>query len=429
MVGEKYLLVFLAAVVLVGQAGAEYEGDVEERWFTNCLLFEMEGRIWVNRRMVYLQMGIASGPATCLSEELANRLKPLVSDIAADSKSKATKVLPGYGIPQLSDSKGRLILLWMKAKMRPFFSERRLEYYEIFQTQIVGIEVISAQWVRAWEQLQRSLDDIISVSMTAPGDRKKRRLSETIEKGRNSLETMVSYKVSEAAGALVREVCPQAWLVGEFQKESACEWGGWLERFGERLGMGGGDTMGTYCERRPVYELLADCNSLTEFAMKIQKLPPGSIDTVLYRSQTIGWVSVGDIGNLQPAQFKKLREEVRASIVQKRQRKEEIEQLPDSTQTNTVEDYGLVLRAASAKQLATALVLSGTVVEKAAAGKKDGGLRAGDIVVDYARIYDLVVGGYYSYRKDWVANRIQYGHSLRVIRGNEVIELGGKSKE
>ena len=82
MVGRNYLLIFLIAVLSAGSVASENKDTLKERSFEDCILRRVDGKVWLQRQIVYLGMvGVMATPPFCLSEDLAAKFEPLISNI------------------------------------------------------------------------------------------------------------------------------------------------------------------------------------------------------------------------------------------------------------------------------------------------------------------------------------------------------------
>jgi hypothetical protein len=84
-----------------------------------------------------------------------------------------------------------------------------------------------------------------------------------------------------------------------------------------------------------------------------------------------------------------------------------------------------VLCPASPDLLAEKGLLQGTLVEKVLPGAPEGGLQAGDVIIVYERVYDLVMARYSEYGpiqrlKNMAGQKVA---EVLVIRGDKVLTL------
>jgi hypothetical protein len=84
----------------------------------------------------------------------------------------------------------------------------------------------------------------------------------------------------------------------------------------------------------------------------------------------------------------------------------------------------VVLRPAGQDLLAEKGFLQGTLVEKVTADNPPEGLQAGDIIIDYDSVYDLVMAAYPTFGPiNRLKNMARYGGKLVVLRGQKIITL------
>jgi hypothetical protein len=412
------------------------ENGLKERWFDDCLLREVDGRIWLQKPMVYLGMwGVMATPPFCLSEDLATRFAPLVSNVTSVDEQPARRFYSSERV--LREQKGHLILVSIKAQMRPVDDRQPEEvdptrgpvwpeYYEVVNVRMLSVEFVSAEWIEAWRRVDEALEEIVTESQTAPSDEKRKRLAVAIEKGSSALNAMVKAKPSDDFRALVGKVDPDARLVQIFARGVTYRWQDWLERFAARLGIKPHTSLPPRPKRWMAFEVLAESKSRAAFSSALEKIERENLDRVVFWCNTLQRkLCVWDIGNLTEAEFEKVKAEAREVLPKLRAGKERLDKPPDASQRETVKEFGLVLRSASAELLAKNLILSGIEVESISAEHADVGLRAADIIIDYNRVYGVVMGWYsFSQRTRQLANRMKRGYKPRIIRDNQIINLG-----
>jgi len=439
MVSRNYLSLILVSVLSVSSMAAQDEGKLKERFFDDCLLHKVEGRIWLLKPMVYLGMwGVMATPPFCLSEDLATRFAPLVSKVTGGDEWPPRRFYSSEKV--LREHKGHLILLSMKAEMRGVYDKQPEEvdrtrgpvwpeYYEVVKARMVTAEFVSANWIEAWRKVDEALKEIVTESLTAPRKEKRKRLAAAVEKGRHALNTMSQAKASDDFQALVGKIESDAQLVGAFRSGVAEQWQGWLERFAKRLGIRLRGPLPARPKRWAVLEMLAESKSLAAFRAAIEKMPPENLAWV-YKTDIGQKMRAWKNGRLTDEEFEKVRAEVKEMLPELRTWEERLNKEPDISERETMEKLGLVVRPASSRLLAKKLILSGIEVEKVSAEQKNIGLRAGDIIIDYDRVYSLVMGWYsFSQRARGTANRMKHGYKPRIIRGNQFIDLAAEDKE
>ncbi|HIJ52895.1 MAG TPA: hypothetical protein HPP66_07035 [Planctomycetes bacterium] len=439
MVTRNYLSLLLASVLSVSSMAAQDEGKLKEKFFDDCLLHEVEGRIWLLKPMVYLGMwGVLATPPFCLSEDLAARFAPLVSKVTGGDEWPPRRFYSSEKV--LREQRGHLILLSMKAEMRAVYDKQPEEvdrtrrpvwpeYYEIVKARMVTAEFVSADWIDGWRKVDEALKEIVTESQTAPSKEKRKRLYAAVEKGRRALNTMSQAKASDDFRALVGKIESDARLVGAFRSGVAEQWQGWLERFAKRLRIRLRGPLPAKPKRWTVLEMLAESKSLAAFRAAVEKMPPENLAWV-YKTDIGRKMRAWKNGRLTDEEFEKVRAEVKEMLPELRTWEERLNKEPDVSERETIEELGLVVRPASAKLLEKKLIVSGIEVEKVSAVHEDIGLRAGDIIIDYDRVYSLVMGWHsFSQRTRRLANRMKRGYKPQIIRGNQFIDLAAEDKE
>ena len=138
-----------------------------------------------------------------------------------------------------------------------------------------------------------------------------------------------------------------------------------------------------------------------------------------------GCVFVWQVEDLSADQFADLREEARQELSRAEQRAK-----AKKVQTDvTVEAWQVVLVPADDELLAKNGLLRGKVVSRILADSSPAGLQAGDIIIDYYSVYDMVMGQFVPFRPSnrW-ARIVKYGGTLDVLRGDQLLSLKIKSR-
>ncbi|MHC4425372.1 MAG: hypothetical protein ACYSYV_04650 [Planctomycetota bacterium] len=439
MVSRNCLSLFVVTVLCAGSIVAQDGGDLKGKWFDNCLLHEVDGRIWLQKPMVYLGMwGVMATPPFCLSEDLATRFAPLVSNVTSGDKRSAQRFYCSEEV--LREQKGHLILVSMKAEIRPVYDEEFKEanrdqmanwpeYYEIVETEMVTLEFVGADWIEAWRTIDEALQDIVTESKTQPGKEKRKRLAPIFDKGERAINNMIQARPSKDFQTLVSKVDPDSRIVQTFARGVTYRWQEWLERFAARLDVKLRSPLPARPKRWVVFKTLAESESLAVFRSAIEKIPPETLEWV-YNSEIGRKLRVWETTRPTDEEFERLRAEAKELFPGLWAWEEDLERQPEQSESETIEELGLVLRPASARLLAKKLILSGIEVEKVSDEHKDIGLRAGDIIIDYDRVYDVVMGWHsFSGQTRTLANRMKRGYKLWIIRGNQIINLAAHGKQ
>jgi hypothetical protein len=240
---------------------------------------------------------------------------------------------------------------------------------------------------------------------------------------------MIQSKPSEDFQTLVDKIDPQARLVRMFSRGISYQWQDWFERFMVRLRIEPNSPLPAKPDRWVVFRILAESKSQAAFRSALKEIPREAHE----------WIYDSDIGQKLRAwettrptdeEFERLRASAKEIISELRARKDRLNGEPEESERETIEEFGLVLRPASSKLLAKKLILSGIEVEKVSDEHKDIGLAAGDIIIDYDRVYDLVMGWHsFNWRTRDLANKMKRGYRLRIIRADQVINLVVNDKQ
>ena len=440
MVTRTCAAMWITCVVSMPAPAAADEAKLEPRSFRDCYLYDGgDGSVWLGKPMVTLGMyGVpGNAPHFRLSADLAGKLGPLVTRL---DESPADHFFYGHGLPCLKGEQDAVIFLDLDANIR--LAERGRDgapdVYEIVSARCLQVEFVTGKWLRAHDALDKALTEIVAISRTAPREEKRGLLARQIERGSQALHTMAQARAGDERRSILRKVAPEARVVSMFQRRVARQWRAQLERYAARLRIKPKTPLPPKPKDCPAIELLAESASPAALIAKVKEsCPPEAFEEMLLYSLALGYVSDGgrrrspraiylwEVENLTPEQFGKLRTEVK-EVLARRARRSEAE--PHDRLRDAVEKlkskWGVELRPAGADLLADKLMLRGTVVEKVLSEGPDVGLEAGDLIIDYERVYDLVMGGFDSFRPMvQLANKARYGGELQVLRGNRVITV------
>jgi len=439
MVNRNYLSLFLIIVLSVGNVAITNEGDLKKKRFDNCLLHEVDGRIWLQKPMVYLGMwGVMATPSFCLSKDLTTRFAPLVSNVNGEDKHSAQRFYCSDEV--LREQKGHLILVSMNAGMRAVYDKQaeevdrtqrvvQPEYYKIVETDMVTAEFVSADWIEAWRTVDEALQEIVTESKTVPGKEKRKRLSAILEKGSRALNTMIQAKPSEDFQTLVSRFDPDSRIVQTFARGVTYRWQEWLERFAARMGIKLRNPLPAKPKLWIALEVLANSESLAEFRAAKLKVPPEYFD-LLYDTDLGRKIWALEAGHTKDYNFETLRASAKEILPDVRKFEERFDSLLETSQKETIEELGLVLRPVSENVLAEKQILLGLEIESISDKHDDIGFQTGDIIIYYERVNDVVMGwNNLSWQTRILTNRIKQGFKLRIIRDNEIINLVANGKQ
>jgi len=438
MVNRNCLSLFLVTVLSVGNVAITSEGELKERLHNNCILREVDGQIWLHHQIVHLGMvGVMATPPFCLSEDLAMKFRPLVSELTSSDEQLEQRYHSFDRV--FRKQKGHLILVSTNMRMRAVYDKQaeevdrtqrvvRPEYYEIVETDMVTAEYVSADWIEAWRTVDEALQEIVTESQTVPGKEKRKRLSAILEKGSRALNTMIQAKPSEDFQTLVSRFDPDSRTVQTFARGVTYRWQEWLEKFAARMGIKFRNPLPAKPKLWIALEVLANSESLAEFRAAKLKVPPENID-LLYDIDLGRKIWALEAGHTEDYKFETLRALAKEILADVRKSEERFDSLLEASQRETIEEFGLVLRPVSENVLAEKQILLGLEIESISDKHDDIGFQTGDIIIYYERVNDVVMGwNNLSWQTRILTNRIKQGFKLRIIRNNQIVNLPANSK-
>jgi hypothetical protein len=429
----------LITVLSVGNVAITNEGELEERLHNDCILREVDGRIWLQHQIVYLGMvGVMATPPFCLSEDLAIKFRPLVSKLTSSDEQLERRYHSFDRV--FRKQKGHLILVSMYAGMRAIYDEQveeidrarrtvRPEYYEIVEAEMVTAEFVGEDWIEAWRTVDEALQEIVTESQGAPGKEKRKHLAMAVEKGNSALNAMIRAKPSDNFQTLVGKVDPNARIAQAFARAVTYRWQEWLEKFSTRLGIKINNPLPEKAKLWIALEVLADSKSLAEFKSAKERIPQESLD-LLYGFDLGQKVRALEIGHTKDYKFETLRASAKELLPAVRESEERSDSPTETTQKETIEEFGLVLRPVEETVLAEKQILLGLEVVNISAEHGIIGVKVGDIIIYYRRVNDVVMSWHnLSWQTRILTNRIRQGNKLPIIRGNRIINLAVSGKQ
>ena len=438
MVRTKSLILVVIVLFVVNALSAD-DAELTDNRFDKCFLVELEGRIRLRQPMVYLGMvGVMTRPDYYLSKEMAEEFKPLVSNIVRNGETGPGSFYT-FKMPRLVEGQDKFVMVWLETKMRGVETDASIldggtgkplvRTFEVVSAKLIAAEPVTREWINQWERLDGALKEIVSASLTAPDQQKRKALGEAIEKGSLALNRIKELKVSQKFRAMVKQIEPEARVVGTFKEGRRQQWYEWLEKFADRLKIEPKTPLPGRCERRDVLELLAQSDSGTKFVSKLsQSCPTESIDHEMFWSNELKrQLCVWEVEELTKAQYKEYRDNVKAWLAEVR--KDEKER-SEQEKTEDVVEWGALLRPAGADEMAANLILKGAVVEKLLTTHEQVGLKADDIILDYEHVNDVVMW-WNRFSDVWIrrlTNRLKQVGELRVMRGEDIITIDMKEK-
>lgn len=442
MVSRNYLSLFLIIVLSVANVTIGNEGELKERFFDNCILREADGRIWLQKQIVYLGMvGVTATPPFCLSEDLATKFTPLLSKVTNNDEQLERRY---HSFDQVfRKQKGQLILISMNARMRAVYDKQAEEidrtqrvvwpdYYEIVETDMVTAEFVGADWIEAWRTVDEALQEIVTESQTVPGKEKRERLAAIFEKGSRALKTMIQAKPSKDFQTLVSRFDPDSRIVQTFARGVTYRWQEWLERFADRLDVKLRNPLPAKPKLWIALEVLANSESLAEFRAAKLKVPPENFD-LLYDIDLGRKIWALEAWHTKDYKFETLRASAKEILPDVRKSEEHLDSPLETSKRETIEELGLVLRPVSENVFAEKQILLGLEIESISDEHDDIGLQTGDVIIYYERVNDVVMGwNNLSWQTRILTNRIKYrikqGFKLRIIRNNQIVNLPSNGK-
>lgn len=415
----------LVAVLPIATRAAD-DDQLEPMSFWQCFLYQdAKGDVWVGQPLVSLGMiGVRAMPPVRVSPTVAHGLTSVVNKVTNEPKDRE---LYWWGdLPKLSDQGKAVVLLRLETEVRPIGKGEwgRPKVYEVVSAEVVHTEFVSREWREAWKSLDSGLKEMISVSRTAPNDQKRQRLSQAIEKSSRALNIMASVEVDPPQRALVRRIEPKAWAVRLFQRNVERQWGGQLRECVSRLHITPHTPLPPESRDYPLLETLIESDSAATMLAKVkQTLPEDALEQRLTYSQGLKrTIFAWQLEHLTEDQFQTLRRDAQEQV--ERMTSDENERRkPKSSreETKAIEEWRVVLRPANEELLVENLLLRGTLVEEVQESGSTVGLERGDIIIDYANAYDLVMGRFPSFcPMDRLKHTAQYGGKLLVLRCDKV---------
>jgi hypothetical protein len=431
----------LVAIVLVIGLGTMTTGqeplEPQEREFTQCYMFKAQGRVWLSEVLVYLGMvGVPHSPPICLNAALCDRLGWLVRDVAVGKDVDPYTI----GLPHLEDAANSMTLLGMRCKMRLLEangevadrrSSRDGQRYEVFEAKLDYAECVPRSWIKQWTQLDDALNEMVSVTLTAPGPQKRERLTEIVDRGSRAMNAMVGIvKAMEPFPPGADEVVLETPVVYLFKRQVMSQWQDRFMEYAARLRI---QPKIPFPERQKdlrsetvrFEELFLESSSAQAFVDKIKKEWSADILVIplVHSSKLHRTVPIGEVGILGDGELEVIRGEIKEHLDQVRRSQDESKTRQEESASRPEVKAEVVLQPVSADLMAEKLILSGLVVEKVLADPPKVDIRPGDIIIDYQRVYDLVMAGSDSSPQADPLKRIEQGGALYVLRGGSVITI------
>ncbi|MBC8873305.1 MAG: hypothetical protein H8E44_28040 [Planctomycetes bacterium] len=442
MVVRILVVLLLIAAIETPDTVTRAEENVTQRVFSECFLYRMkDGTVYIGQPLVSLGMiGVmAFPPEYYLSPSLAERFAPLVNEL---EKTPDQPDFWWWGMPTPKEKNKPMVLvrLDVRAELRKPRVSRGPEdgsaaVHEITSAKLIYAEFISPEWRTAWDSLNANLTRIVDVSRTAPGENKSKRLAEAIELASQAIRTMVEQDVCDSWRKDVRRIAPGARVVRLFQRRvegsGIGEWGGQLRDYVTTLKIQPRTPLPAQTPPCPKIELLAKSESAEELLETIRGSWPEAVldESLIFFKELKRIVYVWQVEDLTLAQYVSLRKQAREELAS-RETQQTASDAPASADRDgvIVPEWNVTLRPADPALLAKQGLLRGTVVSETSDDGNKVGLLKGDVIVDYERVYDLVMGRFAHFGPaKQLANKARYGGELEVLRGDRLITLTADS--
>lgn len=221
-------------------------------------------------------------------------------------------------------------------------------------------------------------------------------------------------------------------MVRIYQRRIEAEWGGHLRQYAAKLRIAPRTPMPPEPKPCPVVELLAQSGSAAELLAKIkQSWPEETLEQrLIYSGALKRTVYVWQVKDLTPAEFERLRGEAKEQLKRLgRNARAEQPLEPPGEASQTLAEWGVVVRPAGADLLAEKGILGGTLVERLLPDGPAVGLQAGDVIIDYWDVYDLAMRGFVPFGPMSQLRRVaQLGGELKVVRGDQIVTVDVKKR-
>ena len=431
------MLLSSAIVTLVHARAAQEElhglEKLQHRTFDGFLYAGTDRHVWYGHTRSMLGMWSTEGllPSFRLSPAEAERLAPLVNhigDLRDDRRIFDFRLyLGGYTNPATLEQTPKILVRFeggyrLAESVSTEWGDAKT--FEIVSARLVRAEFVSAGWLRAWRQLDQALEEIVTTSLTAPNDDKRRQLVVAIEKGSQALNTMVEAATTREERAVVRRINPKAQAVSGFRRHAPSDWWRQLEKYIARLRIQPQTALPPVAGT--ALPPLAQSVSPGEFGEKIEALPAAVIkeDAIFYSQKLRRAVYVREFVHITHDEVRSLREEASKQLEDRKRREAETREYHARKRSETLKELALVICAPGDDAMAEKMILGGVVIEKVIAGHSLG-FRPGDIVLPYKRVYDLVMGdampGYLRLHFRGVALHAWGRRPWPVLRGNRLV--------
>ncbi|MBN1418523.1 MAG: hypothetical protein JXP34_07070, partial [Planctomycetes bacterium] len=383
-----------------------------------------DGFVRIEKVVVYLGMygEAAFAPVYRLGPDAARILAPLVTRRASGEGTS----LPEYA--RLPHADGPIVLVNLRAATRVAQTDWATpqQTREIVEARLVSTEFVMPEWVAAWKTLDEVLRDVVALSLTAPGPEKRERLAEAIARGGEAVAAMEKARETAEMRARVARIDPKARVVHTFQRRVAGQWAGTLAGCAASLRIDPPASLGAAARGSRLLEILLASPTAADFIGEVKAScgEDALDDRVLWSSSIRRAVSAWEVEGFDAEGFARLREDAKKTIEDRDAWEAERKKDRPEPEEATLQPWGVVIRRADADLKARDLILRGVKVEKVLPGGSPVGLEAGDVILDYGSIHDIVMGDFWG----WPPRDLRYaaerpGARIRVLRSGRAIEI------
>lgn len=424
----------IPTLILIGAQAAE--GKDEPRTLDGFLYAGSDGYMWFGEPIATLGMWATGGPVPeyRLNQTLAKRFDRLVNQVGVAPArfldfrscwrdSPTIEKMPTV----LMRIRGGCRLVGIKRNAKYLFLEKQT--CEVTSAQLIQVEFLSREWLAAWRQLDRALDDIVIASLTVPTKEKRASLVKAIDKGAKAMVQMRRVKVTSISRRLVKRIDPKARVVALFQRHGPSQWRKHLREYIVRLRINPSTPLSPEPREYPFLKMLAQSRSAGGFvrSVRVWYAEEALDEVVLYSYDLQRPIHAWEVAELTPAQFTAARAEAKSRLEEEKKDRKPF--TPALSKRKTVTELGVIVSCLSSELMAEKMVLDGLLVDKVLPGGSKHGLRVGDIILTYRTVYDIAMQTMYPGQMlDNFAARAKYHDfpNLRVLRENRIVSLSMK---
>lgn len=422
------LSILLLLGVLSSSLPAGEQPVAEELIFNEAVFLERAGdAVWVRKPLVSLGMiGVmAFAPVYRLSPDLEKRLEPLVTRTRG-TEVRETPEIPGvfhFGLPE-AEGPITLVRLKTRAILRSPREARRAPVHEIIEARVITVEQLTESWQRHREELDSTLRELFPTSLQE-GEHAERlkRMQPLLEKAASALRRLEEAVPSSDLSLVTHGIDPRIRISRQVSNEIIEEWGGVLRRVIETLGVAPPESLPPRREPVDALKALLEAANLESFVKHLRECPGGAaLDQHLFwSSEKKRTIHAWEIAEAGSGAYAKFREEARVAQEERLKYLQEREKRPEPPPTWEVERWKVELREAGPELLERHRIFRGSLVVRADEGSP---FREGDVILDYSRLYDLVMGSTRFGASRAVTLRLaEMGQPVPVARGGRIVRV------